>query len=394
MSTAATQPPRGTILALIAAVSIFALVTGLTLPLLAFQLETLGYGGLMIGISAAMTPLGMVVAGPLVPRIAGRLKTSRFLLLSFLAMVLLLFELPLFREYYTWLVLRFLIGLCLGGLYTVSEIALQKITPDESRGRIMGLYSTIMMLGASCGPAILAVTGSHGFLPFVTGAVCVGVAATTLMFVSGSLPEVCSEGEESAPLWSFAKLAPALLFAFAAVAVFEHGVLSLLPLFGTANGLSHAEASSLAAVAMVGAMALQFPVGLAGDRWGIYPVLVTCALGVLAGCWMMPLVVSESLLAFPLAFLWGGAAFGVYTMAVTELGQRFRGALLVAGNVMLNMMLGVGSLVGVPASGGAMDVMGPNGLLLVIGLVFAGIGVVYAPKMTRARTRKAAVGYA
>lgn len=394
MITAGVNSQRGAIIGLIVCISVFALMMGLTFPLLAFQLETLGYGNAMIGISAAMTPLGMVVAGPFITWIIRRMSTVRFMLWCILAMTVILFELPMFREYYTWLVLRFLIGLCLAGLYTAGEVGLQKIVPEDSRGRIMGIYGAIMMLGTSSGPAILAVTGSHGFLPFATGAVCLGIGAVALLMVGKAIPEACETGDDRASVLSFAKAAPALLAAFAAVAFFDHSVLSLLPLFGTEHGLAKSDAATLAAAAMVGAMIFQFPIGLLGDRFGVPRVQLVCALGVVAGCCLLPFVMSSALAALAVTFVWGGAAFGIYTMASTELGQRFSGPMLVAGNVAISMMWGGGSLVGVPSAGVAMDVMGANGLMIVIGAVFSVIAALYAVKFLRSSTTRIAPQYA
>ena len=60
------------ILGAIACATIFALTIGLTFPLLSFVLlsfvlQTQGYSDAAIGFSAAMTPLGVLVASPVYP---------------------------------------------------------------------------------------------------------------------------------------------------------------------------------------------------------------------------------------------------------------------------------------------------------------------------------------
>jgi hypothetical protein len=48
----------------------------------------------------------------------------------------------------------------------------------------------------------------------------------------------------------------------------------------------------------------------------------------------------------PMLFLWGAVAFGVYTVALAELGDRFSGSMLLAGNATFAMMWGIGGIVG------------------------------------------------
>lgn len=72
-----------------------------------------------------------------------------------------------------------------------------------------------------------------------------------------------------------------------------------------------------------------------------------------------------------LAFVWGGAVLGVQTVALAELGRRYSGGMLLAGNATLALMWGLTGVVGIPVTGYAMDWFGPYGLLLVVGGVFA-----------------------
>ncbi len=47
----------------------------------------------------------------------------------------------------------------------------------------------------------------------------------------------------------------------------------------------------------------------------------------------------------------GGVGYGVYTMALVELGNRFHGSVLVAGNAAFALMWGAGGIVDPPGSG-------------------------------------------
>ena len=65
----------------------------------------------------------------------------------------------------------------------------------------------------------------------------------------------------------------------------------------------------------------------------------------------------------------GAVSFGLYSVALVELGERFSGAMLVAGNAAFAMMYGIGGLTGPPGAGAVMDAIGPNGLPVSLGVI-------------------------
>jgi hypothetical protein len=65
----------------------------------------------------------------------------------------------------------------------------------------------------------------------------------------------------------------------------------------------------------------------------------------------------------------GALSFGIYTMAIVELGARFAGSMLVAGNAAFALMWGIGGMAGPTAVGTMMNAIGLQGLPLTLGLV-------------------------
>jgi MFS family permease len=89
----------------------------------------------------------------------------------------------------------------------------------------------------------------------------------------------------------------------------------------------------------------------------------------LAGALSMPLVTHVPLLLYPSLFLWGGTVGGLYSVALITLGARFTGGDLAAANAMIVMLYALGGLLTPPVSGLLMDTLGPQGLMLVLGLL-------------------------
>ena len=67
------------------------------------------------------------------------------------------------------------------------------------------------------------------------------------------------------------------------------------------------------------------------EQAGSARTLLSCALASLAGCLLLPSLFG-SWLVWPLVFVWGGVSFGIYTMSLIQLGERFTGHTLIAGN--------------------------------------------------------------
>ena len=68
--TIVDETPWAAIAGVIATVSVFAIAQGLSYPLLSFILQRQGVSPGMIGLSAAMTPIGFIVSSPLIPAVS------------------------------------------------------------------------------------------------------------------------------------------------------------------------------------------------------------------------------------------------------------------------------------------------------------------------------------
>lgn len=71
-SARADRIPWAAIAGIIATVTVFAVAQGLTYPLLSFILERQGTTSALIGLSAAMTPLGFILSAPFIPALSRR----------------------------------------------------------------------------------------------------------------------------------------------------------------------------------------------------------------------------------------------------------------------------------------------------------------------------------
>jgi MFS family permease len=369
-----TETPWAALAGVIATVSVFAIAQGLSYPLLSFILERQGTSSALIGLSAAMTPSGMIASAPLIPSLARRFGAGATALTCAGLAAALLALIGWTQDLLAWFPLRFLLGAAVSPLYVLSEVWVIALAPPCRRGRVMGIYTAIIAGGFAAGPLSLIVVGSHGWPPFLVGITAFMLCGMCLVSVLPRLPAVDDGGAE-ASVRGFLPHAPVLLLAVIVAAAFEQGALSLLPIYGLGHGLDEASMSALLTVLIAGNIALQVPLGLAADRLAPRSLLIACSVGTALGCLMLPLMIATTL-QWPLVFVWGALSYGIYTVALVDLAHRFSGSMLVAGNSAFALTWGLGGLAGPPATGAVMDAIGVQGMPITLGLFCLGLATV------------------
>jgi MFS family permease len=239
--------------------------------------------------------------------------------------------------------------------------------PAPRRGRIMGLYSSIVSGGFAIGPLSLGLVGTQGWPPFMIGIVAFLLCGLIVLAVVPRLPDMPHEGG-AISVGGFFALAPLLLFAVFAAAAFEQVLLSLFAVYGAALGSPEERIASLITCFIAGNAVLQILLGRVAEQFGSTRTMLFCVLAALGGCLVLSSAFN-SWLVWPLLFVWGGVSFGIYTMSLIQLGERFSGQALIAGNAAFAFVWGTGGIVGSPATGLAMQLIGHQGLPSSLGLL-------------------------
>jgi len=326
-----------------------------------------------IGINAAMTPAGMIVAAAAVPSLIPRVGSYALMMTSLLGAMLALLAIGANSPPLLWFPLRFAIGVFLATIFVATDTWVNQLASEASRGRILGFYSALLSIGFAAGPAALAVLGPFGRSAFIACAACPLVASLPLFLVRHQLPP--SPYGPAVSLRAFARSAPLLLLCVIAVALTEQGAMSLLPIYALRQRMSLTESSLTLVVMIAGSIMLQYPIGSLADRLARPLATAMCAAAAALAAALLPWGVQIPGLFWVLIFVWGGAYYGIYTLSLVRLGECYSGGLLVAGSAAFGAMWGIGGVIGPPLIGGAMNILGPAGLPLAIAAVYAAIAV-------------------
>lgn len=357
--------------------TVFTAMQGLTFPLLALILERMGTPEWAIGVNAAMMPLGLILSAPVGPRLMRRWGGFALVAAGLGVSAACMALIGLHQDALSWMPLRLLMGVALGCILVVTETWINEVATDAVRGRVIGFYSAVLSAGFALGPALLAAVGSGGWLPFAVGAALPLLAVLPLVGVRAILPATVVEARP-VTVRSFLRAAPLLLVCTASVALADEGAMSFLPLFALAHGYGEQAGNLLLIVMIAGSVSLQYPLGSLADRMRRSTVMVVCAAAAAVSAALFPLLVATPLLFGLAVFVWGGAYYAIYVLALVRLGDAYRGSALVAGNAAFAAMWGIGGLAGSASVGGAMSLVGPVGFPAVFVLTFAAIGVTVA----------------
>jgi MFS family permease len=238
---------------------------------------------------------------------------------------------------------------------------------------------------------VLTGVGFDGWTPFVLVALLTAVSTVPIFMAIGSVPSLAHDGGATAghgrraglvafshamravagsliraPLPMLLNLCFAMLFA---------AVWTFLPIYAPNVGLDVDTAVMLLTIQSLGGIVMQYPIGWIADRID-RRLLSMILVAVMSGAYLaMPAALGDPFWAAPYMFFLGGMSGAIYSLALTLIGERFRGRDLAGASTMFTFMWNVGAFLGPPIMG---QVMGMAGLGAFPYVLFA-MTVVFLP---------------
>lgn len=373
---------RGAIAA-IATISVVGIALGITVPLLSVLMEKQGHSASLIGANTAFAGVAALLAAPFGPRIAQILGVQRAIILMISLVVGCFLGFNAFRSIEVWFALRFVLGFAVTVLFLLSEFWISAATPQSHRGLMFGIYATVLSVGFAIGPALFAKIGSEGSTAFYVGASIVALAIFPVLAAWKNAVPV-RDGRIGG-FWPYLWLVPSATIAVLVYGSVETGGFSLFPVYGTRMGLGEADAALLLTMIGLGNVLLQIPLGIISDRISDRRyVLLGCATIGLLGMAILPFAIANWWWAAAILFIWGGVVAGLYTIGLAHLSSRVPPAQLAQANAAFVFCYGIGMLAGPQAIGAMIDVFGPNGFAIAMGMFFTFVIAIVGRRLTTA----------
>ncbi|HET7884012.1 MAG TPA: MFS transporter [Acetobacteraceae bacterium] len=365
----AVRDRRWSLIAAIASVTVFGLSVGQGGPLMPLLLEQRGISTALNGLNAGVMFVGVLVGPLLAPWFVQRCGIRIFLLVCFALDIVLVLALKPFNSVAAWFVLRPLGAVVGSSIFTAGEAWINQLAGDAGRGRVIGIYAAALSAGFGIGPLVLSMTGIEGWAPFVVNAVITALAMLPLLGARDASAAL-RQGGTAGPLRMFVR-APAIVATVSLFGLYESALVSLLPVWGVRSGVTQQWAMTNLSAVYLGSILLQIAIGWLSDRISRIAALRLCALAGVFGALALLAAPPAPPVLFALLFVWGGIASGIYPVALSMAGDRFRNGDLLSVNAAMIMAYGLGAMFGPPLGGIAMDLRDPQGLLWLFGVLFA-----------------------
>lgn len=361
----------------------FSISQGLTYPLISLILAGRGVSSGVIGINGACFAAGLALSTLLVGPMTAVLRGHRLIVAALIGSSVSLAIFASSDALWVWFVARFILGFCASTIFMMSEAWLNTACPDHMRGRVSGLYGMGICAGFAAGPMAIPLFGTEDGFAFALLAVYIAfVAFATVIICRRAQTE--PESTTSVMFLKFFRQAPMLVAMVAAFGFADIAAISGMPIYFTELGYSPSFAAfSITVLALPTAMS-QPLVGYFLDKFSRNRIALAAAF-VTAVCFLiLPLLHSEVAILVNFAIL-GAASVGLYTAALTLLGERYNGGMLVAGSAAFALAYSAGSAGGSTTFGLTMEAFGTAAGPVMVGAGMMVFSAAFAIESFRGR---------
>ena len=311
----------------------------------------IGLSQTVIGLSGSAYFVGFISGALVTPHIIARVGHIRSFT-TLMAVFLCCFQvLPMSDAGWVWILMRFLLGAVMCGAYTVVESWLSDQADSRSHGRVLGIYTLVVLAAMATGQGILGLTYGDAAQVFAVISILIGCAIIPVSLTSSLAP-----APVPATRIDFMKLYRRSHTAFAG-ALGSGVVIGTFWTLGAVHVVSvtgNAEfAPTFIAVSILGGALVQYPIGLASDHIDRRHVLTfLCVMSSLTAFYLSSATDTTSLLIGAAAF--GAASNSLYAVSLAKAADNSeRDEFVMIGSSVL-LLNAVGAAMGSFAFGWAM----------------------------------------
>jgi MFS family permease len=358
---------------LFAGLALLMIGNGLLSSLLGIRSDLEGFNTVVIGVVMSMYYVGFLVGSLTVPRwlmTVGHIRVFAGLT-SLVAASALSYSLLI--EPIAWGILRFVVGLCMSGLYVTIESWLNQRATNETRGRLLSVYMLVVTFGLGLGQLLLSLGDPAGFTLFILVGILVSLAVVPVAMIRVPTPSDIIPVELS--LRSLVATAPLGVLAVLVAGAAGGAVLGIGAVYATQIGMTAGKVGVFMAFSILGGAVTQYPLGRLSDRIPRRRVILGVAVAATAVGIAGAVVDPGSAWQFVVVAVYGGLAFPLYALAVSHVNDVMPENQLVAVAAGIVFVFGVGSVLGPIVVSVLMAVLGSAGYFWGLAAFFVPLGI-------------------
>lgn len=271
-----------------------------------------------------------------------------------------------------WIVLRFVTGVCIAGLFVVSESWLNAVSTRDTRATLLAVYNTVVTAGLAIGGLLLNAADTNGVMLFVVGSVLLSIAAVPVALAPHEAPR--PQATASISMREVFRVAPLGLAGPAMSGLGSGAALGFGAVYAVRAGFGVSGASQFVAAVLLGAVLGQIPLGKWSDRTDRRIVMGAASGLVIAGALVGMVATSVSSFAGALAaaFLIGAGSYSLYGLSFAHLVDYIDPESVLAAGSRVITCNGIGAAAGPMLASLALSWFGPEGLFQLLAIAASG----------------------
>ena len=339
---------------------------GIQITLLPLRAEIENFTPTEVALTGSCYFAGFVIGCLLAPHIirrVGHIRAFAVLASVFSAVMLMFHGLP---DFEAWLVLRFVVGCCISGLYMIIESWLNDRATAASRGTILSVYTVINLTMIVVGQQLLNLAEPSAATLFGLASVMLSLAiipvCLTLSLAPAPLTPVRLDFRR---VWEISHVA--ILGALASGLV-TGAFWSLGPVFARGVGMNTANLTMFMSAVVLGGAIFQLPLGRLSDKLDRRVVVLGSSLvGALLSVAIVLFSYNPQVLLV-LALLWGGMVMTLYAICLAHGADNAEPHEFVLVGSCILLLFGISSVFGAPLASLFIEFMGPGGMFVYAAL--------------------------
>lgn len=284
-----------------------------------------------------------------------------------------------------WMMLRFMTGFSLVGIFAVMESWLNGVAPNAIRGRVFSVYLITTYLCVGAGQFLIGVASPNGFELFslVAGLFALSLVPASLARVSVALADAGERPAPAGPLEAPPKTklkalptlwrdAPLALWGCFAAGLLNSTFYALYPVYMRGAGYSVEAISAFMGVALIAALLPQWPLAHLSDRIDRKRIIFGIA-ALLTFASTTLFLFHGAAFVQPVAYVYVSLIFTVYGVSVAHANDWISSRQRVSVSAGLLLTFALGGSIGPIGASFVMGHVGPSGLYLFTMIVTAAL---------------------
>jgi MFS family permease len=298
---------------------------------------------------------------PLAPKLFARIGVGNAYRIGLLLEVFACLGYLLTDDYRAWCVFAFASGVGAAAAWNATEALIAHNVPATHRGRLTGMYQTLLGAGMALGPMLPGLLRLDPIqaMQLASGGLTLALLITLVPAVTRL--KAMRDDHQHMSLLSAWRFRPALAWAAVVGGVFEVGLGSITTAYGSQTGLNLAAAVSIAGALGMGSFLCQYPIGWLADHlparrlfaWGAALLALSALAFIQAAEWPA--------LIWVCAAIWGGVGGALYTLSMIRVAHDFADSSALAGTSATIAGYTAGGAIGPLVSGWMFDHFGVGG---------------------------------